>query len=53
MSESRRPLHASSVRADAEVMLRRGCEGMTTREKSIATIYRRCLAEEVDRLIDL
>jgi hypothetical protein len=48
-------LHASSVPADAEAgaMLRRGYEGMRTREKSIATIDRRRLAEADDRLIDL
>ena len=42
-----RSLHASSVRADAEAaaLLRRGYEGMRTREESIATIDRRRLAE--------
>jgi hypothetical protein len=48
-------LHASSVRAGAEAsaMLRRGYEGMRTREESIATIDRRRVAEAVDRIIGL
>ncbi len=50
-----RSLHASSVRPDAEAepMLRQVYEGMRARERTIAPIDRRRLAEAVDRLIEL
>jgi hypothetical protein len=50
-----RSLHTSSGRpaAEAEPMLRQVYEGMRARERTIAPIDRRRLAEAVDRLIAL
>ena len=56
MSESlARSHHASSVRPAAEPgpMLRRVHEGTRARERMIAPIDRRRLAEAVDRLIEI